>query len=130
MVVSGSPAAAAWASSSDRRTACMATRSAAALIVVSRPTTSYSSDRRSRCSAQALSLPLLQESTTGFMPRQLLSARALGGTRVVRQSVAQHPHCKVRDKEELHATQKRRWQDAPRTLTGAQRSSDKHIDEE
>ena len=44
----GRPAAAAWASTSSRRTACIATRSAASLNVVSRPTTSRSGCRGGR----------------------------------------------------------------------------------
>src|SRR5260221_10150382 len=58
---SGRPAAAACARSSSLRTACIATRSAAVLIVVMRPTTSTSGSRRSSYSDQAESLPLLQE---------------------------------------------------------------------
>src|SRR5262249_30352324 len=40
-----------------------ATRAAAALIVVNNPTTSYSPCCRRRCSAQALSLPLLHDTS-------------------------------------------------------------------
>src|SRR5262245_29089166 len=60
----GRPAAAACASTSDRRTACIATRSTASLKVVSRPTISVFGSWRSRCSVQALSLPELHESST------------------------------------------------------------------
>ncbi len=60
----GSPAALAWARSKSTRTACMATRSVGSLTVVSRATTSTSPAVRSSWSDQALSLPLLQESST------------------------------------------------------------------
>src|SRR5437016_2783135 len=66
----GSPAAAACASTRFRRTACIATRSATSLKVVSSPTISYSSRPRSRCRAQALSFPLLQESRIRFIAVQ------------------------------------------------------------
>ena len=68
----GSPAAAACASTNVRRTACMATRSATWLKVVSRPAISapMAPDCRAwlriRCKAQALSLPLDQESSARF----------------------------------------------------------------
>src|SRR5580765_6068885 len=58
----GTPAAAACLSSNSSRTACMATRAASWLIVVSNAVTSNSPAARNLCSVQALSLPLLQES--------------------------------------------------------------------
>ena len=59
---SGSPAARACASSTSRRTACIATRSTASLTVVSRPATAPGCVWRSTWSAQALSLPELHDS--------------------------------------------------------------------
>src|SRR5260370_19277426 len=72
---SGSPTAAAWASTSSRRTACMATRPAAAFNVVSKPTSSTSVCCRKTCNVQALSLPELHESNTRFIqkPRRELA---------------------------------------------------------
>src|SRR5215470_11909933 len=58
----GKPAASACCSTSARRVLCMATRSKAELTVVTSPAISYSPWQRNICSAQALSLPLLQES--------------------------------------------------------------------
>ena len=54
---SGSPSAPACACSTSTRTACIATRCAASLIVVSRPPISTPCCRRT-CTIQALSLPL------------------------------------------------------------------------
>src|ERR1043165_2243670 len=62
-VRSGRPAATACASTRVRRTACIATRSAASLKVVRSPTTSSPWPRRS-WRVQALSLPELQERRT------------------------------------------------------------------
>ena len=65
---SGNSAASACARRSSVRTACIATRSNASLIVVSSPTTSTSACSRRTCSDQALSLPLLQARRAfGFM---------------------------------------------------------------
>lgn len=69
----GVPAAEAWASTSARRTACMATRSAVSLKVVSRPTTSTSGFWRSTYKVQALSLPELQESSTRSDVKRILA---------------------------------------------------------
>jgi hypothetical protein len=57
---SGSPAAAAWGSTSSRRMACIATRSNASLNVVTRRTISMSGCWRRTWSAQALSLSKLE----------------------------------------------------------------------
>src|SRR5688572_28380101 len=56
-LLSGSPAAPACSSTSDRRTACIATRSAASLKVVSSAPTSTAGSCRNTCSAHAESLP-------------------------------------------------------------------------
>ena len=64
-VAAAGPTASACASSSVRRTACMATRSWAALTVVSRPDHLHVRRRRAgRGGSSALSLPLLQASST------------------------------------------------------------------
>jgi hypothetical protein len=68
-VTSGRPTLSACAIRSSRRTACMATRSAASLIVVSRATTSTSPAARAAASAKALSLPLLQLIQARFTER-------------------------------------------------------------
>src|ERR1041385_2346937 len=60
---SGSPAAAACASTSERRTACLATRAAASLNVVRSPPTSIPC-KRSWWSVHALSFPELHERRT------------------------------------------------------------------
>src|SRR3990170_26136 len=81
--MSGSPAASACACSNSWRTACMATRLNSALTVVTSAATSMSGSWRRRCSVQALSLPLLQESATRGRdisePKGLLSARGCRG---------------------------------------------------
>src|ERR1700733_3927748 len=64
---SGSPAAAACCSTKSRRTACMATRSAASLKVVNSPATSCSPRWRRTWRLHALSLPLLQERRMRFI---------------------------------------------------------------
>src|SRR5947209_3434100 len=62
-----SPAASTCASSSSVRSPCTLTRPNVSLTVVSAPTISNSPACRTRCSAQALSLPLDQEiSAFGF----------------------------------------------------------------
>src|SRR3954453_20017071 len=62
-----SPAASICANSNSLRSPCTLTRLNASFTVVSAPTMSNSPDRRTRCSAQALSLPLDQEiSAFGF----------------------------------------------------------------
>ncbi len=66
MVVSGKPTHSACANNNCLRTPCMATRSNAWLRVVNSPTTSMAGSWRRRCKAQALSFPLLQESSTFF----------------------------------------------------------------
>src|SRR6202453_1566334 len=60
MTCRGKPSAAAWASSSTRRTPCIATRPKDAFTLVSSPTTSISPAVRASCSARVLSLPLDQ----------------------------------------------------------------------
>ena len=60
---SGSPTAAAWSSSRSSRTACMATLPATSLMMVTKPTSSRAGSCRIRCSDQALSFPLLQDSS-------------------------------------------------------------------
>ena len=60
-LISGSPAAAAWARSTLVRTPCIATRSASSFTVVSRAADRRRACGRSTCSIQALSFPLLQE---------------------------------------------------------------------
>src|SRR5262245_44774893 len=72
--MSGKPAASAWACSNSALTACIATRFAASLIVVSNAPTSPSPSEWMTCSIQALSLPLLQE-TRIFMQRSLEGVR-------------------------------------------------------
>src|ERR1700722_5326537 len=64
---SGSPAAAACHSTRSCRTACMATRSATSLKVVSSPTTSYSARWRRTWRLHALSLPLLHDKRMRFL---------------------------------------------------------------
>ena len=64
---SGSPAAFACASNTDRRVLCIATRSNSVLSVASRPTMSQSPRWRRRWSVHALSLPLLHDTRTRFM---------------------------------------------------------------
>ena len=59
---SGRPAARACASSTSRRTPCIATRSTDSFTVVSNARDGTGPLRFSRCSAQALSLPELQDS--------------------------------------------------------------------
>src|ERR1035437_3493594 len=65
----GSCVAFACASNTERRVPCMATRWNSEFNVVSSPTNSTSGRRRSRCSAQALSFPLLHDKSTRFMER-------------------------------------------------------------
>src|SRR4029453_10351176 len=57
----GNPAASACASSSLRRTACIATRSASSFIVVTNPPTSIDGSCLSTCSIHALSFPELHD---------------------------------------------------------------------
>ncbi len=64
-------------STSSRRTACIATRSAASLNVVSSPAMSYSRRWRRTCKLHALSLPLLQERRIRFIATHSLNARVL-----------------------------------------------------
>ena len=74
----GRPAAAACDSASVRRTACIATRSAVWLNVVSNPaivTPLCAAELRITCKAQALSLPLDQESSARFTPSRECARR-------------------------------------------------------
>src|SRR5208337_912186 len=63
----GRPVTSACRSTSSRRTACIATRSATWLNVVSKPAISYSRCWRTTCRVHALSLPLLHERRTRFI---------------------------------------------------------------
>src|SRR5215471_14854673 len=58
--IAGRRAASSCAASSSSRTPCMLTRQNSCVTVVSAPTISSSPERRTSCSAQALSLPLDQ----------------------------------------------------------------------
>src|SRR5437016_11785484 len=76
-VTRGMSRAAACASNKPCRTACMATRAADALTVVSKATVSTSCRVLSVCNAQALSLPLLHAiQALGRVMRQTLEVRS------------------------------------------------------
>src|ERR1700689_5076857 len=87
---SGSLSASAWASSSERRTSCMATRPDGELTVVIKPTTSTSPVERTWWSAKALSLPLDQlihargTSTRGLVTGRSFVASGDGVTSIAR----------------------------------------------
>src|SRR5580658_9536697 len=66
---SGIPVSSACVSTRPRRTACIATRLAAELKVVTSAATCTSGFWRSRCRVQALSLPLLQDRRTFLKPQ-------------------------------------------------------------